>query len=85
MKYIFALDKSLKNYKEGSRSYIVFNTIKTNIVTHVQSKNKSETKAPEEKKVYKYVIKMNFEEYKIDMEKVKTSWLSYYNEVRKNM
>lgn len=86
MKYIFALDKSLKNYAVWSRSYIVFNTIKTNIVSHIQEKNKpKENTKIEEKKIVSYQSKMNFEEYKIDIEKVRTSWLWYYNDVRKNM
>lgn len=87
IKYVFALDKSLKNYEIWSRSYKVFNTIKTNIVSHIQSKNKpeSETIIIEEKSKVAYKSTMNFSEYKIDMEKVKLSWLWYFNEVRKNM
>lgn len=84
MKYIFALNSSLKNLNENSRSYIILATIKTNIVAHIQEKNKLEITKEVEKKIEPYKSNINFSDYKIDMEKVRKSWLSYYNDVRKS-
>nr|MDD3720526.1 CAP domain-containing protein [Candidatus Gracilibacteria bacterium] len=85
MKYIFALDSYTRKLKENTKSYAILSTIKTNVVAHIQEKNKVETDKVEPKKIIQYKSTMNFDDYKVSIEKVQKSWIGYYNDIRKSI
>lgn len=83
-RYVIILNKALKKTVKDSRIYQILTKIKTNIISHNIEKYKQENKIEEPvKNEWNYKTKMNFSDFKIDMTRVRTSWLWFYNEVRK--
>lgn len=86
-KYVFTINKTIKKTEKNSKIYQILNWIKANIVNHTNEKYKQENNIEEIKKESEtksnYKSKTNFSDFRIDMNKVRTSWLWLYNEVRK--
>jgi len=88
-KYVAAIDKALKKTKKDSKINIILTSIKTKIIAYSQEKYKKEIeiediKKEEIKNESWYESKTNFTDFKIDINKVRESWLWYFNSVRKN-
>ena len=84
-KYVIILNKVLKKTVKNSRNYQILSKIKTNIVSYNIEKYRQENKIEEPvKNEWNYKTKTNFSDFKIDMTRIRTSWLWFYNEVRKN-
>lgn len=86
------INKAIKKLNKNSRKYQILNWIKTKIVEYQNTKYKKENKIEEPKAEEKkeesksnYQSKTNFSDLKIDMSRVRTAWLWYYNTVRKNI
>lgn len=91
-RYVAKINKALKKIEKNSRTYMILNWIKTKIVEYQNTKYKKENKIEEPKAEEKkeesksnYQSKTNFSDLKIDMTRVRTAWLWYYNDVRKNI
>lgn len=89
-KYVAAIDKTLKKTKKDSRINLILTSIKTKIITYSQEKYKKENKIEEVKKEdikteSWYESKTNFTDFKIDMTRVRESWLWYFNSIRKDI
>ncbi len=86
-RYVTRLNKAIKNTEKNSRIYQILNSIKIQIVEYQNTKYKNNNNIEEKKEETKsnYESKTDFSEFKIDMTRVKTTWLWYYNEVRKNI
>ncbi len=87
-KYVFTINKTIKKTEKNSKIYQILNWIKTTIVNYTNDKYKQEnnikevTKGSETKS--NYASKTNFSDFKIDISKVRSSWIWFYNEIRKN-
>lgn len=86
-RYVSKLNKTIKKTEKNSKIYQILNWIKINIVNHTNEKYKQENNIEEKKEESKsnYESKTDFSIFKIDINKIRTSWLWYYNDVRKNM
>lgn len=88
-KYVTTINKTIKKTEKNWRIYLILAWIKTNIVNHTNNKyikeNNLEQVKNETLTKWEYVSKTNFSEFKIDITKVRTSWLWYFNNVRKSM
>ncbi|MFA5916877.1 MAG: CAP domain-containing protein [Candidatus Gracilibacteria bacterium] len=87
-KYVFTINKTIKKTDKNSKIYQILNGIKANIVNYTNDKYKQENNITETTKEVEtkgnYKSKTNFSDFKIDMTRVRTSWLGFYNEVRKS-
>lgn len=91
-RYVAKINLAIKKSKKDSRTYLILTWIKTKIVDYQNTKYKKENKIEEKKVEVKketnkstYESKNSFSDLKIDMSRVRTAWLWYYNEVRKNI
>ncbi|MDD3302000.1 MAG: hypothetical protein PHN31_00450, partial [Candidatus Gracilibacteria bacterium] len=87
IKYVVALDNTLKKLDEKSRSYQIINEIKKKIVSHTNEINLEEQKTEEDTiktEVFdlKYTPTTDFKEFKIDIGEVRNYRLTLYNTER---
>lgn len=88
-KYVTIINKTIKKTEKNWKTYLILLWIKTNIVNYKNNKyikeNNIEEVKNEEQTKWDYESKTNFSEFRIDMSKVRTSWLWYFNNIRKSM